>query len=253
MIPKKIHLCWFGGGSYPLDIKMCLHTWKRYLPDYEIRLWDYDAAKAIGIKFIDEALENRKWAFAADVVRFYAVWKEGGVYMDSDIFLFRNFDELLSMDSFVGVIEKTTPNDTTYGLQAAFFMGEPGNRFCAEMVEMYRKMEFKDTLSAMYDPVLSHKIVSPHRMLIIAEKVGFKHINEKQILESGATILPTQYLLPNENKWLREDYTIGMHRADGSWRKRKFGRRLEKAIKKYIRVGKYYLNYYIGILQKGRM
>ena len=85
MIPKIIHLCWFSNDPYPVEIKVCLDSWKRLLPDFEVRLWDYDAAKAIGIPFIDEALANRKWAFAADVVRFYAVWKEGGVYMSAGL------------------------------------------------------------------------------------------------------------------------------------------------------------------------
>ena len=95
MIPKVIHLCWFSDDPYPVEIKVCLDTWKRPMPDYVVKVWDYAAAKSIGCAFIDEALEARKWAFAADVVRFYAVYKEGGIYMDSDIYLLRRFDEIL--------------------------------------------------------------------------------------------------------------------------------------------------------------
>ena len=87
MPPKIIHLCWFSKDPYPLEIKICLASWKRVLPDYKVRVWTYEDAKAIGCKYIDQALSVRKWAFAADVVRFYAVYKEGGVYMDSDIYL----------------------------------------------------------------------------------------------------------------------------------------------------------------------
>ena len=78
MIPKVIHLCWFSNDPYPVEIKVCLDTWKCLMPDYVVKVWDYAAAKSIGCAFIDEALEARKWAFAADVVRFYAVYKEGG-------------------------------------------------------------------------------------------------------------------------------------------------------------------------------
>lgn len=80
MPPKIIHLCWFSKDPYPLEIKICLASWKRVLPDYTVRVWTYEDAKAIGCKYIDQALSVRKWAFAADVVRFYAVYKEGGVY-----------------------------------------------------------------------------------------------------------------------------------------------------------------------------
>ena len=68
MTPKLIHLCWFSNDPYPVEIKVCLDTWKRLMPDYVVKVWDYAAAKSIGCAFIDEALEARKWAFAADVV-----------------------------------------------------------------------------------------------------------------------------------------------------------------------------------------
>lgn len=108
MIPKIIHLCWFSDDPFPVEIKICLDTWKRILPDYKVRRWTYQDAKAIGCQFIDEALKAKKWAFAADVVRFYAVYNEGGIYMDSDIFIknalilsFRNMDLPLSMNILV--------------------------------------------------------------------------------------------------------------------------------------------------------
>ena len=69
MIPKIIHLCWFSDDPFPVEIKVCLDSWHRVLPDYEVRRWTYQDAKAIGCRFIDEALAARKWAFAADVVR----------------------------------------------------------------------------------------------------------------------------------------------------------------------------------------
>ena len=95
MTPKTIHLCWFSNDAYPVEIKVCLDSWKRILPDYTVRLWDYDAAKSVGCAYIDEALSARKWAFAADALRFYAIYHEGGIYMDSDIFLYKRFDELI--------------------------------------------------------------------------------------------------------------------------------------------------------------
>ena len=32
MIPKIIHLCWFSNDPFPVEIKVCLDTWKRILP-----------------------------------------------------------------------------------------------------------------------------------------------------------------------------------------------------------------------------
>ena len=117
MTPKLIHLCWFSNDPYPVEIKVCLDTWKRLMPDYVVKVWDYAAAKSIGCAFIDEALEARKWAFAADVVRFYAVYKEG------------------------------------FGLQAAFFMGTAGNAFCQKMFEYYQNRHFKNPDGSFNDTI----------------------------------------------------------------------------------------------------
>ena len=42
MIPKIIHYCWFGRGQMPPLALNCIDSWKRYLPDYELRLWNED-------------------------------------------------------------------------------------------------------------------------------------------------------------------------------------------------------------------
>lgn len=39
MIPKIIHYCWFGGSPKNEKIRFCMESWKKVLPDYEIREW----------------------------------------------------------------------------------------------------------------------------------------------------------------------------------------------------------------------
>ena len=133
MIPKIIHLCWFSEESFPVEIKICLASWKRILPDYTIRLWTYADALAIGCDYVSEALSVKKWAFAADVIRFYAIYKEGGIYMDSDMLLKKRFDEFIPEHGFA------TFNECwgTVLLQAAFLIGEQGNSFCEEVFSYY--------------------------------------------------------------------------------------------------------------------
>ena len=42
MIPKIIHYCWFGRGQMPALAIKCIESWKKYLPDYEIKEWNED-------------------------------------------------------------------------------------------------------------------------------------------------------------------------------------------------------------------
>lgn len=103
-IPKVIHLMWFSGDPYPPLIKKCIHSWHDIVPDYEIKLWTGDMIKDLDYKYLQDALQVKKYAFACDVVRAYALYTDGGIYIDSDVFLKRRFDEYLVHD-FVSFIE----------------------------------------------------------------------------------------------------------------------------------------------------
>ena len=74
MIPKIIHLCWFSGEEYPPFIKRCIDTWKEFLPDYKIKVWDSDSFDFDSVPFVREAYKARKWAFVADYIRLYALY-----------------------------------------------------------------------------------------------------------------------------------------------------------------------------------
>jgi len=219
MIPKVIHLCWFSDDPFPVEIKLCLETWKRLLPDFRVRRWTYQDAKAIGCRFIDEALEAKKWAFAADAVRFYAVYSEGGIYMDSDIFIKKRFDHLIPERGFVTTFE----NENTQ-LQAAFFMGEKGNLFCKEMFEHYQATPFLNADGSY------NTIISPVVMFNIASRKGCLPEDREQHPTDDITIYPSHYVIPR-HKYPSTPDTFAEHRIYGSWRKRKFGRKLELFVK----------------------
>lgn len=233
-IPKIIHICWFGDGKYPVEVKACMDSWKRILPDYEVRIWNHDDAVSLGIPFVDEALHEQKWAFAADVVRFYAVLTEGGVYMDSDIFLYKRFDEIIGRnDDFITFHEKCDPEHENFGLQAAMFMGVKGNEFCREMVEYYRGEHFLNP-----DGSFNMKI-SPERMREVAQRHGYVSNDVEQNLDI-MSVLPTRYLKPRK-RYPRTDDCFGEHRVVGSWRKRPLMRRMTKRLEHWWRVVRYNL------------
>lgn len=234
MLPKVIHLCWFGESKFPVEIKMCLNSWKRVLPDYEVKLWAMKDARAIPIPFLQQALDARAWAFAADVVRFYAVWKEGGVYMDSDIFLRKRFDNFIpEKGEFVTFNEKIHADETDFGLQAAFFMAAPGNEFCRSVLDYYRSSQFINPNGT------ANKYISPKVMRDKALLLGYRQADEKQVLE-GLTVYPTRYLRP-ANTYRDDADAFGEHRIYGSWRKRKLGRRIELRLKHWMTAVCYYL------------
>lgn len=102
MIPKIIHLCWLSGDKFPSDIQTCIDTWHEKLPDYEIILWDRKRFDINSTPWVKEACEAKKYAFAADYIRLYALYNYGGIYLDSDVIVYKSFNNLLHLPYFIG-------------------------------------------------------------------------------------------------------------------------------------------------------
>ena len=100
---KIIHYCWFGPKPLPKLAKKCIASWKKYMPDYEIKLWSEENIDLNECDFIKEAYENKKWAFVADYARTKVLYEYGGIYMDTDMELTKPLDDLMTEDFVIGV------------------------------------------------------------------------------------------------------------------------------------------------------
>lgn len=101
MIPKVIHYCWFGKNEKPELIKKCIESWKEYCPDYEIIEWNESNFDVNCIPYVQDAYAAKKWAFVSDYARLFVVYHYGGIYLDTDVLLHRNLDELLVYDCWL--------------------------------------------------------------------------------------------------------------------------------------------------------
>lgn len=103
MIPKIIHYCWFGGKPKPKSVLKYIDTWKKQCPDYKIMEWNeanYDVSKN---RYVRQAYNDKKWAFVSDYCRIDILYQYGGIYLDTDVEVIKNFDDLLSLTAFVGM------------------------------------------------------------------------------------------------------------------------------------------------------
>lgn len=80
MIPKTIHYCWLSGDPIPQDLLRCMESWQRVLPDYEFKLWNFNVFPKNSSLWVKQAFDAKKYAFAADYIRLYAVYNYGGIY-----------------------------------------------------------------------------------------------------------------------------------------------------------------------------
>ena len=102
MIPKIIHYCWFGRNTLPSSAKRCIASWKKYLPDYEIKEWNEDNFDVNRIPYTRDAYAAKKYAFVSDYARFWVLYHYGGVYFDTDVEVIRPMDEFIAKGPFMG-------------------------------------------------------------------------------------------------------------------------------------------------------
>ena len=97
MIPKIIHCVWLG--QKPLDElgQKCLSSWKQYLPDWDLRIWN-ESNSPMNHPFTKQMMSRKLYAFASDYVRLNALLKYGGLYMDTDVELLRDPTPLFEAD-----------------------------------------------------------------------------------------------------------------------------------------------------------
>lgn len=135
MIPKIIHYCWFGGKEKPDVVKNCIETWEKFMPDYEIKEWNENNYGTNKFNYSKEAYSNRIWGFVADPIRIDALYQYGGIYLDTDVEVYKSFDNLLDNKFFIGIEQPHYFGNATIG-------AEKGNELLKEILDIYRDKKF---------------------------------------------------------------------------------------------------------------
>lgn len=205
-IPKIIHYCWMSTDPYPDDIQECIDSWKKVMPDYEIRLWNTKKFDIDICRYTKEAMACRKYAFVSDYIRLYALYHEGGIYLDSDVKALRPFDGLLNEKAFIGF-------ESGGRLGPWLIASEKGNPLMKELMDYYTDRSFYQINGEMD---LTPNTVPVTNILV---KHGLLPDNREQKL-SGITIYPEEYFCP-KNPWNGKvtvtEKTVAMHLFKGAW------------------------------------
>lgn len=136
-IPKIIHYCWLSNDPVPEQMQKYMQTWKKHLPDYEFKLWNFDVFDKNSSLWVKQAFEAKKYAFAADYIRLYAVYTCGGIYMDMDVEVLKPFDDLLNNDLMFAY-----DDDEIKHLEAGCFGATKGHPFIGQCLEYYNNRHF---------------------------------------------------------------------------------------------------------------
>lgn len=207
LIPKVIHYCWFGGKEMPGLYQKCIESWKRYCPDYSIQRWDETNCDIHECIYAQQAYGAGKLGFVPDYFRLKIIYENGGVYLDTDVELIRNIDDLLYNHAFCGL---QVPDEVNLGLGFGACKGEG---IILKLMQRYKTMRFlkgdggaDETVSTKYQT----EDLEDMGMCCgnILKKVG------------RMTVYPIEVLSPKNcltEECSISDNSYAIHHYDGSW------------------------------------
>lgn len=139
MIPKIIHYGWFTKeNSYPIQVKNCITGWKKHLPGWKLLEWNFNNFDINISCFTKEAslYGQAAYPYISDYVRLWALYKYGGVWLDTDQVILEDLEEIVNNEKvFFGMIN---PGEIGCGIIGA----EPRNLVIEQLLEQYEKMHY---------------------------------------------------------------------------------------------------------------
>lgn len=207
MIPRTIHYCWFGKGEMPELALKCIKSWHKYLPDYEYKLWNEKNFDVNVVPYTKEAYEARKFAFVTDYVRLWALYHEGGVYMDTDVEILKPLDDLLHLSAFTGY-EGSKMQPPVTGLMAS----EPHGEWVREQLDAYQDAHFIKE-DGSFD--MTTNTVRISRIML---GNGFVQ-DGKYAVYKDMHVFPTEYFCPRQTtgEFFLTENTYCDHHFMGTW------------------------------------
>lgn len=255
MIPKIIHYCWLSDEPIPANLQTYIDGWKKLMPEYKFKKWDKKAFDIHSVRWVEDAYNNHKWAFAADYIRAYALYTEGGFYLDSDVYLQGKLDNFLNA-GFVSSIEynpsckekikdcinkdKTRKITSDFvdglGIQAAIIGSEKGNGFVKELLDYYNNNSFIKEDGSL------NQLPAPIIYSLLLESKGFKYTDKNQYLNENIIIYKSSIFASYQTCKFN---STCIHMCEGSWVNNKCKNNFFKRIKKNLFMRKLYNSFFL--------
>lgn len=216
---KIIHCCWFGGNKKSPLIKNCMESWQKYLPDFEVMEWNENNFDINVNQYIREAFEHRKWAFVSDYVRLWVLYNHGGIYLDTDVEVFKDMSKFLEHNAFTGFEKYNNEIQPITAVMGA----QKGNTWIKDLLSEYDGIRFVNPDGTLNLQTNTRRIT---RQLV--EELGVNpHSDTHQTIGDDIHIYPSTYFCH------KDKHSYSMHHFNGSWVPKK--QKLKKFIMKLLK------------------
>lgn len=225
-IPKIIHYCWFGNQPKPQDVKDYISGWKIVMPDYKITEWNENNFNINVNQYVRQAYQAKMFAFVSDYARLYAMYHYGGIYLDTDVEVFKPFDSLLENEIVFGF-------ELNEFVATSTFLARKNSIFIRDLMNSYDQRMFVNADNSL-DLTTNVKILTD-----ILTSIGLIRNNKRQRLvykdSENVLIIEQKYLSPfdyNNNMSHTDSTTFSVHHYNSSWSSASF--RLKIKLKNFI-------------------
>jgi mannosyltransferase OCH1-like enzyme len=208
MIPKKIHYCWFGLNQKSDLNKKCLESWRRLLPDYEIKEWNENNSP-LHHEYCQASYRQGLWSRLSNYIRLFALYTEGGIYLDTDVEVLKSFSPFISDKCFLGFQLIQEQSDWVSSAVLGSVRGHPFLRRCLLLTET--------TFAAT-----GQFYRSPTVMTMVLKSLGLSEYKQQEIEE--VVVYPVDYFYPyawfeNFSPACITTNTHCIHHWEGTWTK----------------------------------
>ncbi len=228
MIPPVIHYCWFGRGRQSELLQRCMASWQQVMPDFQVKEWN-ETNSPLANRYTRAAYRQKLWSRLSNYVRMYALYTEGGIYLDTDVEVLKSFTPLLRHECFVGFQQEQEHTDWVNGAILGAQSGQHFLRRCMEQTVARFETEGEFSLG-------------PRIITAVLKDMGLRAYGLQEI--AGVTVYPAEYFYPYP--WFGQfspdcivEQTYCVHHWAGSWRQperpkrpspRQFMGRLKRAL-----------------------
>ena len=202
----------------PKSAEKCIASWRKFLPDYEIKEWNESNFDVNCTRYTAEAYQARKFAYVSDYARFWVLYRYGGLYFDVDVEIIRPIDDIIARGPFMGCEESYKEGATPSELGVAPGLGlgvNPGLGLVKQLLDDYEAASFESEHANRGAGI--YKTVVTYTTDLLVER-GLKNTNEIQCVD-GIYIYPKEYFNPLEhiNQLHITENTRSIHWYDGTW------------------------------------
>jgi inositol phosphorylceramide mannosyltransferase catalytic subunit len=115
VIPRIFHQIWVGPNPFPEEFRVYQESWLTHHPDWQLRFWTEENLP-IDLRRPEVLERLRVPAERSDILRLEALWREGGVYLDTDFECRRSIEPLIAgADFFAAYLKPGRVNNAVIG------------------------------------------------------------------------------------------------------------------------------------------